>query len=250
MPPITARRVLVFFCMLSFNCAMAQENSLEQQNTWRTQVTPYVWMTGLQGYIRPTASLPTAHVSQSFSDVLGNLDAAAFINATARRGRWVVHVDLTYAAVSDHAALPMGLQGQAKVTQRSLTVLGGKNWELSTADSVDLMAGIRWWNVSADVNVQPLLQAGIQESFADPIGAIRWRRQWDPRWSTLVYADAGGLGVGSKLTSQLMAVANYELKNGIVLTGGYRHMNVDYREGGTRLNVGMTGPVVGLTFRF
>ena len=46
-----------------------------------------------------------------------------------------------------------------------------------------------------------------------------------------------------------MAVANYQLRNGIVITGGYRHMNVDYRNSGTRMNICIGGPVLGATFR-
>ncbi len=113
--------------MLPLSYAVAQQDSLAHQNPWRFQGTPYVWMTGLQGDIRPTAKLPTAHSSQSFSDVPSNLDAAAFVNATACKGDSVLPADFTYAAVSDSASLPMGLQGKAKATQRSITLVEGKN---------------------------------------------------------------------------------------------------------------------------
>lgn len=241
--------LFVAACCMYAGATHAQESSYVS-DTWRFQVTPYVWMTGLQGDIRPTSNLPTAHVSQSFSDVLSDLDAAAFLNGTARKGRYVMQVDTSYAALSDSASLPVGLSARAKVKQRSLTLLGGYNWQLSPRDSLDAMAGARWWNIRATVQVQPVLQVQTQESFVDPIIAIRWHHQLNPSWSTLVYADVGGLGVGSEFTWQVLAVANYQIRDNIYLSAGYRQLNVDYRNGGRRLDFGMGGPVLGATFRF
>ncbi len=131
-----------------------------------------------------------------------------------------------------------------------MTLLGGYNWQLSPRDSLDAMAGMRWWNIRANVQIQPVLQAQVHESFADPIFAARWRHQWNQRWSTLLYTDAGGFGVGSEFTWQILAALNYQFRDNIFLTAGYRHMNVKYRGDGTRLDVGMGGPVLGATFRF
>lgn len=242
-------RLLASTCWLPLGLAHAQD-PLALGETWRFQVTPYVWMTGLQADIRAAHSLPTAHVSQSFSDVLGNLDAAAFVNGTARKGRYVMQLDMSYAALSDTASLPLGLKARAKVKQNSLTLAGGYNWQLSPRDSVDAMLGVRRWGVKAAVNVPNMLQTQIKESFIDPIAAIRWRHQMGTNWSTLVYADAGGLGAGSELTWQLLAVVNYQIRNNIYLSGGYRHLYVDYRNSGRRLEFGMGGPVLGATFRF
>lgn len=62
-------------------------------DAWRFQLTPYVWMTGLDGSVRPFRGAPTAHVNKSFSDILENLDAAAFVNGTARKGQYVLQGD-------------------------------------------------------------------------------------------------------------------------------------------------------------
>lgn len=244
------RPVLAAIGLLCASSVYAQDAAPQGDVTWHFQLTPYVWMTGLKADIRASNHLPTAHVSQSFSDVLSDLDAAFFLSGTARKGRYVLHGDLTYASVSDSATLPIGLKGSAKVTQRSTTVLGGYNWELSPTDSLDAMAGVRWWNIRANVQVQPLLQAQMQESFADPIVAARWRHQLDQRWSTLLYTDVGGFGVGSQFTWQVLAAVNYQLRDNLFLTAGYRYMSFKYREGARRLDVGMGGPVLGATLRF
>lgn len=232
------------------SAGVAQAQAPQSADAWRFQITPYVWMTGLQGDIRPTHNAPTAHVSQSFSDVLSNLDTAAFLSGTARQGRYVLQADTSYAAVSDAASLPMGLQARAKVKQSALTLSGGYNWVLSPQDSLDALVGVRWWNIRATVQVQPLLQVRARESFADPIVALRWHHQLNPRWFTLAYADVGGFGVGSDFTWQLLAVLNYQIRDDIYLSAGYRQLNVDYRNGGQRLDFSMGGPILGATFRF
>ena len=219
-------------------------------DAWRFQLTPYVWMTGLDGSVRPFRGAPTAHVNKSFSDVLDNLDAAAFLNGTARKGNYVLHGDLSYAATSDKAALPMGLSAQAKIRQTSLTLTGGHNWVLSPQSSFDLMAGLRLWQIKAEVNVPGLASAQSNTSFVDPVVAARWRYDIAPRWSTLLYADMGGLDVGSKFTWQVHGSVNYQVKENIFVSLGYRHLSVDYRDGGKQLDFSQSGPIVGATFRF
>ena len=205
---------------------------------------------GLDGQVRPFNGAPTANVNKSFSDVLDNLDAAAFINGTARKGQYVLQGDFSYAATSDKAALPLGLSAQAKIRQTSMTLTGGRNWALSPQSSLDLMAGLRLWQIKAEVNVQGLTSAQSNTSFVDTIVAARWRYDIAPRWSTLLYADMGGLDVGSKFTWQVHGSVNYQVKDNIYVSLGYRHLSVDYRDGGKQLDFSQSGPIVGATFRF
>ncbi len=87
----TTRHILAVASLLSVGSLFAQEAPQTGKETWRFQLTPYVWLTGMQGDIRPSRSLPVAHVSQSFSDVLSNVDAAVFLSGTARKGHYVLH---------------------------------------------------------------------------------------------------------------------------------------------------------------
>lgn len=235
-----------------FSSASAQTSAAADggADAWRFQLTPYVWMTGLKGHVRPFQGAPTAHVDKSFSDVLESLDAAAFLTGTARKGPYVLQGDFSYTATADAASLPMGLSAAAKVRQTSLTLTGGYNWSVGTASSVDLMAGVRLWDIKATAQVPGLLAARSTTSFIDPVVAVRWRYDFAPRWSTLVYADAGGFGVGSDATWQLLGSLNYQLKDHVYLSLGYRHLSVNYRDDGKRLDFSLGGPMIGATLRF
>jgi len=227
-----------------------QAQEAAQDGRWRFQATPYVWMSGLEGQVRPFRSAPAADVDKSFAELFASLDAAAFVTATARRDRFVLQADLTHASTSDSAALSMGLSARAKVRQTSATLTAGYAFAPTDAAGVDLMAGLRHWEVSTAVDVTGMGSARSKFSFVDPVIAARWRQAVAPRWSTLVYADTGGFGVGSDAIWQVLALANYQARDNLFVSMGYRHLSVDYREHGRRLDVDLSGPMLGLTFLF
>lgn len=247
---LALRRAAVVVLAVVALPAQSAETSEELASGWRFQATPYVWMTGLQGHVRPLRAAPRVHVDKSFSDVLDNLDAAFFLHATARKDRWLVHGDMTYASTSDRVSLPLGLSAGAQVKQTSLSLLGGATWWSTPQTTVDAMAGVRWWRIQAQVQVPPLLQAASRTTFADPVLALRWRQDWAPRWSTVVYGDVGGFGVGAHATWQALVTLNYQITPQAYVSLGYRHLSVDYRKDGKSLDFSMAGPMLGATWRF
>ncbi len=121
---------------------------------WRAQVTPYVWGTGLGGDLRPRAGGPTVEIDKSFSDLLGDLDAALFLSGFARRDRFVLMGDLSTSTSSRAGVLPvLGAPATGRLRQTSLTVTGG--WRVAdTLDgTLDLLGGVRHWRVNGRVNV-------------------------------------------------------------------------------------------------
>lgn len=218
---------------------------------WRFQLTPYVWFSGLSGDIRPIENGPTASTSLSFSDVLDDLDSAFFLAGSARKGRWVLFGDMTWASLSRESALLPGVDIEGKLRQRSLTAAAGYQVVQEPTQQLDLLIGARTWRIDAEVNVSALsVNASETERWVDPVLMTRWRSQWSPHWTTLLHADIGGFGVGADSTWQLIATANYQINHYIFASAGYRHLALDRDDQGTRLDVEMSGPLVGLTYRF
>ncbi len=228
---------------------LAQAESASDDG-WRFQATPYVWMSGMEGQVRPFRSAPTADVDKSFSELMDNLDAAAFITGTARRGNFVLQGDFTHASTSDSTPLPIGLAANVKVRQTSATLTAGYAWMAEERTGIDLLAGIRYWDISAAVEVPGLVSARSDSSFVDPIAGVRWRQALSPRWSSIAYVDVGGFGVGSDSTWQLLALANYQATDKLFVSMGYRHQHLDYRDKGKRLDVSLSGPMLGVTYQF
>ena len=218
---------------------------------WTGQVTPYLWGSGLGGNITPFAGGPSFRVEKSFGEVLEDSDGAFFLSAFARRDRLVLLGDFSQASSSRDGRVPPGIPAEGRLRQRSLTLAAGWRVADDARGSIDLLGGFRHWSVRAAVDV-PL--AGVsrspQETFTDPILGIRANVPLSPRWSLVGYADVGGFGVGSDSTWQWLATFNYQPGERWVFSAGLRQLNVDYRDGGTRVDVTLAGPLIGASWRF
>jgi len=218
---------------------------------WSGQVTPYVWAAGLGGDVTPMTGAPTLSFDKSFSDVMEDLDGAFFLSAYARRDRLVVMGDVSWSSSSRSGTVPPGLPAEGKLSQRSLTLLAGWRAVENGRFSLDLLGGARAWSVKSSVTVAGgAMQASPGRDFVDPVLAARMNIALAPRWSTVLYADFGGFGVGSEHTSQILATVNYQVNDNLWLSAGYRQLNVDYRSGGTTVDAAMAGPLFGATWRF
>lgn len=214
------------------------------------QITPYAWATGVGGDITPFTGAPTVSIRKSFSDLIEDLDAAFFISAYARHGNLVFMGDISTSSSSRSGTIPVvGVPATGKLRQTSLTALAGYRVAQTADVTFDLLAGLRHWRVRGSVET-PLGNASRSVGFTDPIIAARANFQLAPGWSTLLYADIGGFGVGSHSTAQLLGTVNYQLRENAFLSVGYRHLQVDYRDGGTRFDMRMSGPIIGATWRF
>lgn len=218
---------------------------------WVSQITPYLWAPGLGGDVRPFAGAPTLSFSKSISDVLEDSDGAFFLSAYARRGRLVVMGDLSWSSSSKSGLLPPGLPAEGGLKQRSLTLLAGWRAVSGERGTLDILAGARAWKVESSIQVAGgLFQAAPGRDFVDPILALRVNYSLAPDWSVILYGDIGLPGGGSDSTSQLLATVNYRLNEKLYLSAGYRALNVDYRSGGTLVDVTMAGPMLGVTWQF
>lgn len=232
--------------------ALAQERP-----PWRVQLTPYVWLAGMEAEVRPQRGLPTVRVDKSFGELLEDLDGALFLTGSARHGRFVLLGDLSWAELSERARRPLapGVDRSGRLrTRQTQVMLAAGYTAIDRPDlALDLVAGARAWWQRAEVEAQ-LLQFGravtASESWLDPIVGARVRFELAPGWSIIAHGDLGGFGVGSRSTWQAYATLNYRLGDAVFVSAGYRHSSVDYRRDGKRLSFEMSGPLIGLTWRF
>lgn len=218
---------------------------------WSTQITPYIWATGIGGDITPFSGAPTLSIDKSFSSLVKDLDGAFFLSGYARRDRLVFMGDFSWSSSSKTGHVSSTLPATGKLSQRSVTLLGGGRAVQNDNFTLDLLAGARAWSVKSSIDVAGgMVQAAPSKEFVDPILAARANIAIAPRWSALLYADVGGFGVGSKSTSQLLATVNYAVDDKFWLSLGYRQLDVDYRGGGTLVDMRMGGPLIGATWRF
>lgn len=223
------------------------------QSGWTGQVTPYVWATGLGGDL--SFGGRTVSIDTSFRDLLENLDGAFFLSGFARRDRLVLLGDLSWSNSSRAGVLPPPAPGplpaEGRLRQSSLTLAAGYRVADTAGMTVDLLAGVRHWRIRSSAAVPAIgFSAERRVEFTDPILAARINARLAPDWSALLHADIGGFGVGSHRTAQLVATVNWRAAEGIWLSAGYRHLTVDYRTSGLRLDTRLSGPLLGASFSF
>ncbi len=224
---------------------------------WRVQLTPYVWAAGLEGRIRPAAGFPDVRIERSFGELLEDSDGAAFLTGTARKGRGVILGDLTWTSSSSEGRVdvgaPVALPASGGTEQVSATLAGGWTVARDERAYLDIYAGARLWRVRAEASVPALgLSQSVRRSWADPVVGARFHATLSERWSAIIQADGGGgamLG-GADATYQFVATVNWQAGERVWLSGGWRHLSVDYRRDGVVADLALNGPLAGATWRF
>jgi opacity protein-like surface antigen len=260
---------------------------------WHVTIMPYVWALDLNG--STTAHGEEIGTNLSFVDLLTKsssppLEAAAHIEA--RNGPFAAYVDYVWAQLRASGSilaqrtpvtgLVLAADGTGHMTFTVKSILeGGGAYELArwntgggSVTAIDAIAGLRYWNVTANVGLDIVGVANIPSlgltqvghlgvansrdmTWVDPLVGVRVRQQLASGDELQLKGDIGGFGVGSKISWQAVGgyVHNFQLY-GLNWAGmiGYRALEVDYSQGGgfskSGLNVVMHGPIVGIGLHF
>lgn len=231
---------------------------------WALQITPYMWAAGLDGHISPFQRAPTIGVSKPFSDVMDDLNFGGFVNVWARYDRFVFSGDMMYVDTTDShtfgplpplPGIPAGtvVEGSVDTKQFMATLQGGYRVYDTPGFTLDALGGVRFWHISNDVTVSALgLSRSYGESFgwADPVVGARAFLSLTDKLSLQAQADIGGFGVGSDLTWSVLATVNYTITDNVSVSAGYKVLDVDYDHEGYVYDTQLSGPVLGVTWRF
>ncbi|MDO3443955.1 hypothetical protein [Agrobacterium sp. V1] len=242
---------------------------------WAFQVTPYLWAAGLDGSLSPFRRGPTIDVDKSFSDVMDDLNFGGFVNLWGRYDRFIFSGDIMYVDTTDsHATGPLSafqipglgvtippgatIDGKVDTRQFMATLQGGYRVIDTSQFTLDALAGARFWHISNDVTVTASHFAiGSQtathdESFGwvDPVVGLRAFLPLTEKLSVQAQADVGGFGAGSDITWSVLATANYLVTDNLSVSAGYKALKVDYDRDGHVYDTMLSGPVLGMTWRF
>jgi hypothetical protein len=214
-------------------------------------------MSALTGDMGVSPSLPAAHVDASFSDILDSLGFAAMATAEARKDRFVGLADLFFVnlkvskgvGVRDPDFIHAGLGAKQFIT----TLLGGYRVVDGDRHSVDLLGGLRIVDLDESLDLSGphrTLKGSKRETWADPILGARAQGRLGGRWGYSAYGDVGGFGAGSKLSWQLWGTVDYSLTKAWTLSGGWRHLDIDYANDGFVFDAALDGPIIAAEYRF
>lgn len=232
--------------------------------TWALQVTPYLWAAGISGDISPFRRAPTIGIEKSFSDVMDDLNFGGFVNIWGRYERFVFSGDVMYVDTTDSHAfglpplpipIPPGTAVGVDVDTRQFTATAQAGYRVVDADgfTLDALGGVRFWHISNDVTVTALgriFSYGESFGWADPVVGARAFVGVTDKLSVQAQADIGGFGAGSELTWSILGTVNYTFSNHLSVSAGYKVLDVDYDHDGYVFDSRLSGPVLGMTYRF
>lgn len=204
--------------------------------------------------------------------IVSNLNAAFMGRVCAQRGQWGMLADRIYSDVGKRlnatrhfdvpgVPIPVGVTGNFKLrTQSNLLTLAG-TWQFLSGPRHDmsLVFGVRMndlqqqlaWQLSAALPGLPELagRSKVDKTNWDAIVGLTGREYFanDPRWFIPYYVDAGT--GDSKFTGQIAAGIGYATGWGEV-TAGWRYIDYQFKSGSLISRVALSGPAVGLTWRF
>lgn len=241
--------------------AQTNQSSSEQ---WQFEVSPYLFASALDGTVGFNGV--TADVDASFSDLFEYVDSAFMGVFEARKGKWGFGIDLVYTKLENQKTFgwsgPGGIGGGdgqllVTMTQQVYTPMVAYRY-MDDKTKLDVIGGARYTQLDTDIDLTltPVFlpggarSASTSESWWDPVIGVRVLHPFADKWSFLGYADIGGFGVGSDLTYQVMAGANWYFGKKFNAKMGYRYLYWDYEDNGFIWDMAMHGLYLGLGYKF
>jgi hypothetical protein len=258
--------------LLAATLAASAPAQAQMANGWQFEAAIYGWFPAISGTTSfpPNGGGPSLDVSMG--DVLDALKMAFFGALQVRKGEWGFWTDLAYADLGgsksrsrdftiDGQPLPAGLNARLSLDVKTWiwTLAGTYQLKNDNDALVDLLFGARMldmtntldWNINGTGgNLPP--RSGSKEVGAtnwDGVVGVKGRAYLgqERKWFVPYYAD---IGTGeSKLTWQLNAGIGYQFDWGAVI-GSWRYLDYDFKSSSHVQSMSMSGPLVGVVFKF
>jgi hypothetical protein len=236
------------FLVVVFLFTGAEGYAADSLNGWKTEIAPYAWLAGVTGDFT-TNGLPV-HIRESLSDVSDVLDFGGMLVVESTKDRAAILFDTAYVKLSDSRT-----STTLDMTE-SVTELAGAYTAIvpdTTGLALDVLAGIRFWNVQNEVSIPGSSQSGSQTWIDQFLGA-RTRFNLMKNILFVVRGDVGGFGVESKWSWNVIGTIQYGFSDSFSAGAGYRALFGRYVTGNSsnefKYDTTTAGPVIGISFRF
>lgn len=229
----------------------------EEPQGWQFEITPYMWLAGLDGDI--TVRGNTVEFSQSFSDLIDNVDLAGSLLGVAQYDRYVILGQIDSFALSEDNVEIKDKSDDGKLEANMFlgeAVVGYQIDGWAEGQTFDLLVGARTLRMKTDLSVGGVDLSDNEQTIVDPIFLVRPSIPIYPsKIQGLRFNPTLGIGAGgdSKLVYELFPQFQYEIKKNVVARIGYRR--VGYKFDGkinedNEMNVALAGMVVGVGVTF
>jgi len=250
---IGAILVLLFFCCTHY--AAAQET-----DTWQNELTIYGWLSDVGGIVQmPGPVGASSDFTVDVSDIISNLNMIFMGDWVSKKGKWSFIADVVYMDVGDSVNQTV-TPGSSGVPVNASLDLDISTWLLEGAVGYDVVqtdrtnlavvGGVRYLTIDVDVKAGfqgPGIEQSESDGLLDGIVGVSGSYSFNENWYLPYHADIG-IG-GSDLSWQLFAAIGYRFSWGDIRLG-YRYLSYDLGDDAVMQDMDLSGPVLGVGFRF
>ncbi len=239
-------------------------HAAERATGWQPGFTlaPYGWLAGLDGTMGSSGedpddggiSLPErldVSTDEDWSEI-------GFMFYGEWRGeRWTVFIDSVWANVSQDGDLSLGNRlpdSNAEVTFDGNIYQAGIGYRVLDGERsfVTVYGGGRYYDIQSKIKVKggilpDKIETSTTRSWRDAVFGARWSYDFGEHWTSFALGDYG-FG-DSESVWQVLGTVGYEFSWGTIM-GGYRYMNLDYQTDTFKINLALSGPLLGTVFTF
>ena len=236
------------------------------ENNWRFEFTPYLWMAGLTGTIRARDQSVT--VEQSFGDVLKSLKFTFAFRFEAAKDRWGVLVDNNYLHLgkSLNIVVPGVLPGRSRTITRfdqniNVLELGGfyEVWKAPAESpkpspfSLDVLGGVKIVHIGNSIDfIDPGQNLQTIEGSTDYAQAFVGARAKARAGKKVIIEARYDVALASEYNWTLEGLVEFPVVKRLSMGAGYRASRVN-KEGTDRdagVHMLLRGPIVTGTIHF
>lgn len=235
-------------------------------NAWKIKVAPYIWALNMNG--RVGVGRAVAHVDQSFSDILKQLNFAGMIAVDVQKNRFGLYGNAIYAILSDEASF----RSISAKTHNKFGIFGAgifyQVWQYQNDNVPNKIIlqpyiGLRYTTNITTVTIEsPIdrIRDTSNQSWTDPLIGMQAIFHFTNAWRALLGADIGGTNGRTHYSYSWLALLGYHPQMMCFDTTfylGYRALDQHYETGKTRdgfkrydWNMKLYGPILGVLFTF
>lgn len=228
-------------------------HAAEGDEGWDWVVAPYMWVTTVSTDLETTVPpIVGGSVETDFSDIIDKLDGAFLIHAEGQGDDFGVMADLIYLGLANEKERPV-FRTESDLDTMVIELAGIWSPGEERFRGVEVIAGMRYIDVELNVDIEsvgpvlPPANVNVNASFIDAMIGARYIWDASERWDLSVRGD---MSFGdTEGTWNVNAMAQYKMKRG-AWAFGYRYMDVALEPGDKKIDLVMSGPVIGYAFHF
>ena len=231
--------------------AAGQAGTSAPDDSWHFSLTPYLWLPGVHGTVGALGRGISVHATPG--ELLSHFRFGLMGTVEARYKRLLLPLDVIWVRLGDDKALPfpnlMAITANMKGSEFILTPAVGFRVLDQEKIKVSALAGLRYWHFGQNLQFTPsLLNLNFSgsQNWVDPVVGGRIELAASPKLAVTILGDVGGWGTGSQLEYEVAGLLGYRIKPKWTLLAGYRYLFVDYRSGGSIVNLYTSGAVLGV----